>query len=113
MHELSLAESVIHIVESAARKAGADRVTRVRLAVGALAHVDPDALLYCCELVARDGVAAAAVFDIDRPPAEAWCDDCQKNVALEKVGFPCPECGGFHVTVTAGEEMQVIDIVVA
>ncbi|TDR79645.1 hydrogenase maturation nickel metallochaperone HypA [Paludibacterium purpuratum] len=113
MHELMLAESVVRLVESTARQAGAERVTRVRLALGALAHVDPDALLYCCELVARDGPAAGAVYEVERPPAVAWCANCLTEVTPPAVGAPCPGCGGFQLDIRAGEEMRVIDIAVA
>jgi hydrogenase nickel incorporation protein HypA/HybF len=113
MHELTLAESVVRLVENAARQAGAARVTRVRLALGALAHVDSDALLYCCQLVARDGVAAHAVYEVERPPAEAWCANCLRTVQPEAVGAPCPECGDFRLEIRAGEEMRVIEIAVA
>ncbi|MBV8047149.1 MAG: hydrogenase maturation nickel metallochaperone HypA [Paludibacterium sp.] len=113
MHELMLAESVVRLVEDTARQAGAKRVTRVRLALGALAHVDPDALLYCCELVARDGVAAGAVYEVDRPAAEAWCANCLRIVVPAAAGASCPDCGGFELDIRAGEEMRVIDIAVA
>jgi hydrogenase nickel incorporation protein HypA/HybF len=113
MHELTMAESVISMVESAARQAQAQRVIRVRLALGMLAHVEPDTLLYCCELVGRDGVAAGAIFEIERTPAAAWCNVCLKTVALGAIGAPCPECGGYQLNITAGDEMRVVEIAVA
>lgn len=113
MHELMLAESVLQIVERTARQAGAKRVTRVRLALGALAHVDADALLYCCQLVARDGPAAAAEYQVESRPAEAWCANCLQLVTPVALGAPCPGCGGFALEIRAGEEMQVLEIAVA
>ncbi|QLG88420.1 hydrogenase maturation nickel metallochaperone HypA [Chitinibacter bivalviorum] len=113
MHELSLAENVIRIVESAALKARAQRVGRVRLGIGALAHVDADTLQFCCELAARQTLLADAIFEVEQTPGQARCNDCQQEVALEKIGFPCPQCGGFDLLVTAGEEMQVLEITVA
>jgi len=113
MHELTLAESVIDIVESNARQAGASRVSAVGLALGLLAQVDVDALLYCCELVAADGVAANAVFTVERRPGQAWCEDCRENQRLSALGVACPACGGYRLTVNAGEEMQVVNIAVA
>ncbi|BEV70865.1 MULTISPECIES: hydrogenase maturation nickel metallochaperone HypA [unclassified Paludibacterium] len=113
MHELMLAESVVRIVEQTASRAGASKVTRVRLALGALAHVDADALLYCCQLVARDGPAAGAEYEVERPPAEAWCANCLQLVSPVALAAPCPQCGGFQLDIRAGEEMQVLEIAVA
>ncbi|WP_028456418.1 hydrogenase maturation nickel metallochaperone HypA [Chitinilyticum litopenaei] len=113
MHELSLAENVIRIAEDAARHAAAKRVSRVRLAVGAFAHVDPDTLQFCCELAARQTLLEGAEFLVERTPGQAFCKDCAQDVALERIGFPCPLCGGFDLRVTGGEEMRVLDIAVS
>jgi hydrogenase nickel incorporation protein HypA/HybF len=113
MHELSLAENVIRIVESAAQRAKAQRVSRVRLAIGALAHVDADTLQFCCTLAARQTLLAEAQFEIEQTSGRAHCASCQQDVELNQIGFPCPRCGGFELRVIAGEEMQVLEITVA
>ncbi|TJZ74219.1 hydrogenase maturation nickel metallochaperone HypA [Chitiniphilus eburneus] len=113
MHELSLAENVIRIVEAAAQQARARRISRVRLGVGALAHVEAETLQFCCGLAARQTMLADAVFEVERMPGRAHCNGCGQDVALERIGLPCPQCGGFDLLVTAGEEMQVLEIVVA
>ncbi|MBM5570961.1 MULTISPECIES: hydrogenase maturation nickel metallochaperone HypA [Deefgea] len=110
MHELSLAENVIRIVESAAKQSRAQRVTRVRLAIGVLAHVDADTLQFCCGLAARQTMLEGAEFSVERTQGQAHCNGCEQNVVLERVGIPCPRCGSFDLQVIAGEEMQVLDI---
>ncbi|WP_028536396.1 hydrogenase maturation nickel metallochaperone HypA [Paludibacterium yongneupense] len=113
MHELTLAESVLEIVGAAARRAGASRVTGVRLAIGALAHVESDTLQYCCEVASRDTIAADARFSIERPPGRAWCAACAAEVGLERWGMPCPQCQGFDLSITDGDQMRVLDIDIA
>ncbi|GAB2894298.1 hydrogenase maturation nickel metallochaperone HypA [Uliginosibacterium flavum] len=110
MHELTLAERAIGIVEAAARKAEARRVTRIRLSIGALAHVDPDTMQYCCEVVSRDTLAAGAQIEVVRAPGLAWCATCSAEVALKQIGEPCPQCGGYQLNITDGDQMQVVDI---
>ena len=110
MHELMLAESVIGIIEAAAKQAPGRRVVRVRLALGQLAHVEPEALLYCCELVGRDSVAAQAEYLVERTPGQAWCMPCAQTVALPGPIEPCPLCGAYQLTITGGQDMRVIDI---
>ena len=36
--------------------------------------------------------------------------DCGKTVPLAERFGPCPECGGFRVRMTAGDEMRVREI---
>lgn len=110
MHELTLAERAIGIVEAAARQAEARRVTRIRLAIGALAHVDPDSLQYCCEVVSRGTLAEGAQLVIERLPGRAWCEPCNANVVLERIGEPCPLCKGYALTIIDGDQMQVLDV---
>jgi hydrogenase nickel incorporation protein HypA/HybF len=113
MHEMALAESMLEIVESTARKAGADRVTNVRLAIGALSHVAPDALRFCFDVVTRGSIAEGASLDIEDVPGEAWCMPCGRNVPIAQLGDPCPACGSFQLAVTQGSDMRVKDIAVA
>jgi hydrogenase nickel incorporation protein HypA/HybF len=110
MHELTLAESVIGIVESAAKKAQARRVVSVRLVIGVLAHIEPETLQYCCELVSRSTLAEGARFAIERTPARAWCNVCLSDQEVSTLGEPCARCGDYQLTITAGDEMQVVDI---
>ena len=112
MHEMGLAESMLEIVESTARKAGAGRVTNVRLEIGTLSQVAPEALRFCFDVVTRGSLAEGATLDIDTVPGEAWCMPCGETVPLHQVGDPCPHCGSFHLAVTRGEDMRVKDIAV-
>ena len=112
MHELSLAERAIQIVEAAALKAQASRVTRIRLAVGALAHVEPETLQYCCGLASRGTLAEGARVDIECLPGEASCRVCKADVRLERIGLPCPACGSFDLDITDGDQLQVLDVAI-
>ncbi len=113
MHEMALAESVLAIVEEAARQHAAARVTSVRLEIGALSHVAPEALRFCFEAVKRSSIADGAALEIDTTPGRAWCMPCGKGVTLERLGEACPECGGYQLEVTQGEAMRVRDIEIA
>lgn len=113
MHEMALAESVLGIVEDTARRHAASRVTGIRLEIGALSHVDPEALRFCLDAVAKSTLAAAASVDILRTPGAAWCMPCGKRVPLARLGEGCPDCGSHQLEVVEGCEMRVKDIEIA
>lgn len=113
MHEMALAQGMLEIVEATARREGAARVTDVRLAIGALSHVAPDALRFCFDVVTRGSLAEGARLSIDDVPGEAWCLPCGATVPLAQLGDPCPRCGSFQLAVTSGDEMRVKDIAIA
>lgn len=113
MHEVALAEGILRIVEAAARRHGAARVATVTLSIGSLAHVEPRALAFCFEAVARGTAAEGAALAIEMVPGAAWCMPCGERVPLAKLGDACPRCGSYQVQVVGGEDMRVKDIVIA
>ncbi len=110
MHEMSLCESMLKIVEQQAAAHGAARVRTVRLAIGALSCASPDALRFCFDAVTRGTVADRAALEIDRLPGRAWCSDCTRVVEIEAYGAACPVCGGHVLRGMSGEEMRVTEL---
>lgn len=113
MHEMSLAEGIVQIVEDAARQHGGERVTSVRLEIGQLAGVELEALRFCFEAASRESLAAGATLVIDRPEGRAWCMPCGGNVTVGDLTDPCPDCGSRQLQVTGGTELRVRDIEMA
>ena len=111
MHELSIAEGIIEIVERTAAANNVGRVKKVRVAIGELAGVDIPSLEFACVSVRKGGPAAEAELEIERPKGEAWCLDCAKTVPLERYGDPCPFCGGYRLAATGGTEMRVLELI--
>lgn len=110
MHELSLAESAIRIVEQQLRRESFTRVLRVRLEIGRLSHVDPEALRFSFAAAARESLVAGATLIIERTDGAGRCTDCGATFGVEQHFDPCPQCGGFRVELDAGLEMRVREI---
>jgi len=110
MHEMSIAEGILQLVEETARREKAQRVGLVVLEIGQLASVEVEALRFCFDVAMRDSVAEGARLEIVETPGVGWCLDCNRSVALrEKLGT-CPQCGSFRVQVTGGTEMRVLEL---
>ena len=110
MHEMALAEGVLQIVEATIRDQRCKKVILVRLDIGELSHVEPDALRFCFEAVVKGSKAEGAALEIKRVPGRAWCHDCASEVHLPSLGMPCPKCDGYKLQVTGGEDMRVHDM---
>ncbi|MDR0736755.1 MAG: hydrogenase maturation nickel metallochaperone HypA [Zoogloeaceae bacterium] len=110
MHEMSLAEGILRILEDTARQEAARRITRVTLEIGALANVEIEALRFCFDAAIRDTVAAAAQLDIRVLPGHGWCMPCGRTVPLAALADPCPQCGSFQVQAVGGMEMRIKEI---
>lgn len=110
MHEMSLAESVVQIVEDYAREGGFKRVRMVRLEIGPFAGVEEDAMRFCFDAVSRSTVAEGAQLEIVSPPGSGWCMKCGETVSLAQRYDACPRCGGYQVQVTGGTELRVKEL---
>jgi hydrogenase nickel incorporation protein HypA/HybF len=113
MHEMALAEGVLQIVEDTARANTAAQVRSVLLEIGALSHVEEQALRFCFDAVTRGTIADGARLDVRAVPGRAWCMPCGAAVPLQRLGEACPQCGSYQLQVTGGEEMKVKEIEVA
>ncbi|MEU6328213.1 hydrogenase maturation nickel metallochaperone HypA [Streptomyces sp. NPDC047049] len=111
MHEMSIALAVVDQVENADRPTGATTVNSVRLQVGELAGVVPDALAFSFELACAGTVLEGAELITEPVPARARCGACADTWP---VGMPprlsCPGCGGATTELLSGRELQIIRV---
>ena len=112
MHEMSLAESVLGIIETTQQRQGFERVSTVRLEIGALAGVEIEALRHCLQIVLQRSVARDATIDFDIKPGSGFCLDCGQTVPITTLYADCPHCSGAHVQATGGLDMRVLDLTV-
>ncbi len=110
MHEVSLIESVVALVEDERRKQAFSRVRMIRLKVGALGHAEPDALRFCFDAVTRGTIADGARLEIETVPGEGRCSACRQLVPLEDRFAACPVCGSAQVRMTAGDELRLAEL---
>ncbi len=111
MHELSLAHGIVEQAAEAAVKAKADRVVSVQLKVGRLAGVEPGALLFCYDLVAKGTPLEGSRLEILDLPLVVWCAHCLKEVELPGVqSFRCPTCGTPCGEIRQGRELEIASL---
>jgi hydrogenase nickel incorporation protein HypA/HybF len=110
MHEMSLAEGVLQVVEETAMREKAQRVKLIVLEIGRLAAVEPEALRFCFAAVADGSVAQGAALEIIEVPGTGWCMACSATVAMEEIYGTCPHCGSHQLRANAGTEMRVREV---
>jgi hydrogenase nickel incorporation protein HypA/HybF len=103
MHELAITQSV---VETIVERTGRARVTAVRLVIGKVSGVLPDAVRFCFEMVAVDSPVEGARLEIDEPPGWARCRGCGGEFEPEGLVLLC-QCGSADVEVLGGDELLI------
>ncbi len=110
MHEMSLAEGVLQIIEDAAQVQHFSHVKTVWLEIGRLAGVEVEAMRFCFDAVTRDTIAHEAKLEIEQIPGQAWCMACARTVEVQTLYDVCPECGSHELRITGGNEMRVREL---
>ena len=110
MHELSIMQSALDQVLEKARQAGASRVHAIRLRIGALSGVVPDALQFAFEALADGTPAQGAQLLIEDVPARFWCAACSHEFEATRMFAECPDCHRPSAELRAGREMELTSL---
>jgi hydrogenase nickel incorporation protein HypA/HybF len=106
MHELAITQSVVDMV---AERTDGRQVSLVRLEVGMLSGVVPDAMEFCYELIISGTPLEGSALVIEQTPGAARCRSCGQDFALNDLILLCP-CGSAEVELTAGRELRVVSV---
>lgn len=112
MHELTLAQEILRIVEVAAEREHVRQVATLRLEAGALACVEVSALRFALDAIVSGTCLDGAAIEIDEPPGMAWCKDCAAEMPIGHLADCCPRCGATGLTPTGGGALRVLEVLV-
>ncbi|MCW8916982.1 MAG: hydrogenase maturation nickel metallochaperone HypA [Magnetovibrio sp.] len=110
MHELSICEGIVQIIEDQAVEQNFTSVEKVRLEIGKLSGVELEALRFGFDVVTKNTIAENAELEIIELNGMAWCMPCEKSVSVSQLFDACPDCGGYQLQVTSGNEMRIKDL---
>ncbi len=110
MHELSLLENVLEILQDNAATQGFKQVKKVCLKIGKLSCVEPEALRFGFDQVMKNTLADQAELEIIQTEGAGVCGQCGQTVQLETLHDPCALCGHFDVVITQGNEMSIKEL---
>jgi hydrogenase nickel incorporation protein HypA/HybF len=110
MHELSIMDSALNVALERAREAGATHVQEVRLRVGTLSGVVPDALQFAFEALTPGTLAAGARLRIDDVPARFFCGVCSQEFQADDLLAECPTCHQPSGELRAGRELELASL---
>jgi hydrogenase nickel incorporation protein HypA/HybF len=107
MHELGLCASIVDRVQE---RAGERQVARLRIQVGRLLHVHPEAFDQSFAIAAMGTVADGAVAELVMLPVKARCPACSAGWDAEEVPLACPTCHAVNVELVGGDELVLESI---
>lgn len=107
MHELSVTEGILNFALDEAKKLNAEKVTAIKLKIGALSGLVPDCIGIYFETVAEGTLCEGATLTFERIPAKIRCSDCKNEHQIEGFRLICPVCASRRVELIAGREAYI------
>lgn len=112
MHELSIAQSIVSLVEEQASIHHASVIEEVELEIGRLAGVELRTLEFALESAVKGSLMENARIVRHYIDGEGVCCECEKTFLLESLFSQCPYCGSWLINLIRGKELRVKSLVV-
>ena len=110
MHEMSIAQSLLDIIREEMAKHNAKLLRSVRLHVGQLTAIVPDALSFCFEVITAGSELEGSRLIIEVIPLKGHCKDCNETFEIKDYAFACPICGGTEIETIAGQDLSIVEM---
>jgi hydrogenase nickel incorporation protein HypA/HybF len=110
MHEVAIMTEAVRMAVESAQAAGAQRVTGLKLRIGVLSGVVPEAMQFAWDVVRRDTMLADARLEIESVPAVCWCVTCQTEFTCQDFLNECPRCHSLSGDLRRGRELEIVAV---
>jgi hydrogenase nickel incorporation protein HypA/HybF len=112
MHELSLIQSLLGIVEQHAAVEKFSQVRSLKLSFGRLSCMDQKSLEFAFSVQSVGTKAERAALDFEILPARIYCFSCEDDIALPgALEGHCPRCHGQDIILSGGtEELKLLEM---
>ncbi|HJI99764.1 MAG TPA: hydrogenase maturation nickel metallochaperone HypA [Coriobacteriaceae bacterium] len=108
MHELSLVQGIFDSVVPVARQNGATKITNIKLTIGEMTMVVPEAMEFAFEALSEDDpLLDGCVLVMDFVSPRSKCLDCGNEFEHDRFHNHCPACDSAATMLIAGRELEV------
>ncbi|MCI0472263.1 MAG: hydrogenase maturation nickel metallochaperone HypA [Ignavibacteria bacterium] len=110
MHELSVAQNIVEILNDNINQYECSKVKTVLLEIGEYSGIIPDSLKFCFDSIKSDSPFENAELLIKNIPFRIYCKSCKSETGNNFGMRICEKCGGYDTVVVSGTEMKIIDV---
>lgn len=107
MHEASIMSTALDLASAQVARSGGQRILKLRLRVGELSGVVPDALRFAFEALSKGGPAEGATLEIESISAMYRCRGCDADFEGNGGLSECPRCGAWSEDLRRGLELEL------
>jgi hydrogenase nickel incorporation protein HypA/HybF len=109
LHETAIAENIIDIVTSELSKHGLTKVQSIKLRIGEMSHVMPDALIFGFEVMSKGTPLEGAKLIIESVVTRGLCKKCGTEFIIKDMLDVCPKCEYPYFEIISGKELEITE----
>ncbi len=110
MHELSICQSMIRIVDATMKNHPGTTLRRIYVDVGRASTVEPLLLRDAFEIATTGGPYEGTELVINEIPFVGRCRSCDKTFGYQEIALGCPNCGSTSIEIESGLELNIKEI---
>jgi hydrogenase nickel incorporation protein HypA/HybF len=110
VHEMGITQGILEASFDAAEKAGAQRITEIRITVGELTEIQEFALDFAFQSLTPGTMAEGATLVVTTVAPSSRCRECGLQYDHDRFEMLCPACGSFNVEPLTGRELRIDSI---
>jgi len=110
MHEMSIAQNLIKIIQEEMTKHNVNTLRSVRLNIGQMSAIVPNALSFCFEVIVAGTELEGTKLIMDIIPLKGYCYACKNEFLIEDYAFACTFCGSSNIETLAGQDLSVVEM---
>lgn len=113
MHEVSIMEQTLEIALENVRSQGARQIHWLKMRIGEMSGVVPEALEFAFDVVTEGTIAQGAKLEIETVPVVCHCSNCGVEFQPPELFYECPQCGHLSSQIIAGKEIELTSLEVS
>lgn len=110
MHEVSLMSNTLEIALEYANQQNATKISRLKMRIGEVSGVVPEALEFAFSALTQGTIAQDAQLEIESVPVQCFCPNCQQLFYPPDIIYECPNCHQISSQIQQGKEIQLLSL---
>jgi hydrogenase nickel incorporation protein HypA/HybF len=110
MHELSIAQNIVDILNNQMRIHNLSRIESVSLRIGALRAIVVESLNFSFNVLTSGSPLEGARLEVEEVPIRGRCLECGQELTLKNWMDDCPHCRGPRMEIVSGKELDIVAI---
>lgn len=107
MHEIEIANSILEAVRAEVALHTGRVPVKVGVRIGEFAAIDPEALRFGFEALARGTEMESLQLEVEQCPVRYSCSPCNLDFAATQFDSRCPKCGNEGAQLVSGDQLEL------